>query len=121
MSEWKEKPPKGEAGMSETDLMVLEDIQSRIYTLRGVQVMLDSDLAVCYGVEVRRLNEQVKRNKERFPEAFCFQLADDDMDILKSQIATSSDVRNLKSQFATSRWGGRRTKPYAFTEQEKVA
>ena len=87
-----------------SELMVIDDIQSRIHTIHGVQVMLDSDLAECYGVEVRRLNEQVKRNIERFPEMFCFQLTGDDMKI-------------LKSQFATASWGGRRTKPYAFTEQ----
>ncbi|MCK4614211.1 MAG: ORF6N domain-containing protein [Thermoplasmata archaeon] len=85
-------------------MMPIEDLQSQIYSIRGVQVMLDSDLAVCYGVEVKRLNEQVKRNIERFPESFRFQLND-------------SEITNLKSQFATSRWGGRRTRPYAFTEQ----
>ena len=105
------------ADTGKQELMVIDDIQSRIHTIRGVQVMLDSDLAECYGVEVRRLNEQVKRNIERFPEMFCFQLTGDDMEILKSQIATSNGSQNLKSQFATAGWGGRRTKPYAFTEQ----
>ena len=67
--------------------------------------MLSTDLAVLYGVPARRLNEQVKRNRERFPEDFMFQLTRDEWRILKSQIATSS-------------WGGaRRTPPYAFTEQ----
>jgi len=79
--------------------------------------MLDSDLAKLYGVEVKRLNEQVKRNIERFPESFCFQLTGSEMEILISKIGTSSDDRISKSQFATSSWGGRRTKPYAFTEQ----
>lgn len=93
--------------MSSNELMVIEDIQSKIFTIRGLQVMLDADLAICYGVEVRRLNEQVKRNKDRFPESFCFQLSDDEVEILKSQIVTSNNSSNLKSQFATSSWGGR--------------
>lgn len=99
------------------ELMRIDDIQSRIHTIRDVQVMLDTDLAVCYGVEVRRLNEQVRRNKRRFPESFCFQLSKDELEILRSQLATASGSSNLKSQLATSSWGGRRTKPYAFTEQ----
>jgi len=66
--------------------------------------MIDNDLADIYGVEVKRLNEQVKRNTERFPTEFCFQLSEEER-------------QNLKSQYATSSWGGRRTKPYAFTEQ----
>jgi hypothetical protein len=65
--------------------------------------MLDSDLAELYGVETKRLNEQVKRNIDRFPEDFMFQL-------------TEPEFENLKSQIATSSWGGRRTLPYAFTE-----
>ena len=92
------------AAAGQQELVLIENIQSRIHTIRGVQVMLDSDLAEYYGVKVRRLNEQVKRNIERFPEMFCFQLTDEDMII-------------LKSQFATASWGGRQTKPYAFTEQ----
>lgn len=107
----------GESGMTGSELIINKEIQSRIYTIRGIQVMLDVDLAELYDVEVRRLNEQVKRNVERFPESFRFQLTDSDMEILKSQVMTSSDGKNLKSQFATSSWGGRRTKPYVFTEQ----
>lgn len=81
-------------------------IESKIFTLREEQVMLDRDLADMYRVEVKRLNEQVKRNRERFPENFMFQL-------------TKSEWENLKSQFATSssEHGGRRYLPYAFTEQ----
>lgn len=74
-----------------------------IYQVRGYQVMLDSDLARLYGVDTRRLNEQVKRNLERFPEDFMFQLS-------------KEEVQNLMSQFATSSWGGTRKQPYAFTE-----
>jgi len=108
---------KDEAGMNGNELIQLEDIQTRIHTIRGVQVMLDSDLAELYGVEVKRLNEQVKRNIERFPESFCFQLNDSEMHILISQIVISNNKINLKSQIATSSWGGRRTNTYVFTEQ----
>jgi len=76
---------------------------NKIYELRGLKVMLDSDLAELYGVETKRLNEQVARNPDRFPEDFMFQLTDDEW-------------LNLKSQFATSSWGGRRKLPYVFTE-----
>ena len=82
--------------------------------------MLDSDLAFLYGVETRRLNEQVKRNIERFPDDFMFQLTKEEFDFLKSQFALSNitdsqDIKNLKSQIAISRWGGTRKLPYAFT------
>ena len=96
-------------------------IQGKIATVRGVQVMLDRDLAELYGVPTKRLNEQVKRNRRRFPANFMFQLSGEDMESLRSQIATSNvkgrDVpESLKSQFATSKRGGARYKPYAFTE-----
>ena len=96
-------------------------IQSRILTIRGVQVMLDSDLAFLYGVTTKRLNEQVKRNIARFPERFMFRLTADDMTCLRSQIATSNDAGTsadtpLRSQIATSKRGGVRYLPYAFTE-----
>ena len=82
--------------------------------------MLDSDLAFLYGVETRRLNEQVKRNIERFPDDFMFQLTKEEFVFLKSQFAMSNitdsqDIKNLKSQIAISRWGGTRKLPYAFT------
>ncbi|HUU41682.1 MAG TPA: ORF6N domain-containing protein [Desulfatiglandales bacterium] len=116
--------------MTENPIMKNGDIQSRIYTIRDVQVMLDIDLAEFYGVEVKRLNEQVKRNIERFPQEFSFQLTAEENNALRSQfvtleesktmkskIVTSNGKTNLKSQYATSSWGGRRTAPYAFTEQ----
>ena len=78
-------------------------IQGKIVTVRGVQVMLDRDLAELYGVPTKRLNEQVKRNRRRFPANFMFQLSGEDMESLRSQIATSKR-------------GGVRYKPYAFTE-----
>ena len=81
-----------------------EKILEKILLLRGQKVMLDRDLAEMYGVEVKRLNEAVKRNATRFPEDFMFQLA-------------QNEWRNLKSQIATSSWGGVRKPPYAFTEQ----
>ena len=83
-------------------------IEERIFTIRGKQVMIDKDLALLYGVETKRLNEQVKRNIERFPEDFMFQLTMEEY-----QIITRMDLR---SQFATSSWGGTRKLPYAFTE-----
>jgi hypothetical protein len=73
--------------------------------VRGEKVILDSDLAALYGVETRRLNEQVRRNIEKFPDDFMFQLTKDEFDNLKSQIATSS-----------SGWGGRRKAPLVYTE-----
>jgi len=81
-----------------------ELISSKIFVIRDKKVMLDEDLAELYDVETKRLNEQIKRNIARFPEDFMFQLSQKEFDI-------------LKSQFATSSWGGRRKLPYAFTEQ----
>ena len=94
------------------DSSPLLPIESLIHVIRGQQVMLDSDLAQLYGVETRRLNEQVKRNIERFPKYFMFQLTKDEISNLMSQNATSS----LKSQNVISSWGGSRKLPYAFTE-----
>lgn len=78
-------------------------IAQRILVLRGQRVLLDSDLAALYGVTARRLNEQVRRNRARFPEDFAFY-----MDI--------NEIRILKSQFATSSWGGKRKPPLTFNE-----
>ena len=97
-----------------------DKIQRRIFMMRGVQVMLDRDLAELYGVPVKRLNEQVRRNLNRFPDSFMFQLSTAEFANLKSQIATSNlgdDLGNLKSQIATSSWGGVRKAPKVFTEQ----
>ena len=76
----------------------ITQIEARIFMIRGQKVMLDEDLAALYGIETKRLNEQVRRNNERFPEDFMFQLTADELAALKSQIVTSS----LRSQFATS-------------------
>ena len=98
---------KGERGMVGKKSLVVSESIERILTIRGQKVMLDADLAELYGVETRRLNEQVRRNSERFPEDFMFQL-------------TGEEFANLKSQFATSSWGGRRKLPYAFTEHGAI-
>lgn len=98
---------EGKAGKVVTNCDQLSDtidIQPMIKVIRGQQVMLDSDLSALYGVETRRLNEQVKRNIERFPDDFMFKLRKEELD-------------NLMSQNATSSWGGTRKLPYAFTEQ----
>lgn len=88
-----------------------------VLSARGERVLLDVDLAHLYGVETKRLNEAVKRNRERFPEDFMFQLTDNEIDALRSQIATSSSARSqLDAQF-TRQHGGRRGRPYVFTEQ----
>lgn len=78
-------------------------IENQILEIRGFKVIVDTDLAILYEVETKRLNEQVKRNLDRFPKDFMFQLTDEEFSI-------------LRSQFATSSWGGRRYPPYVFTE-----
>ncbi len=92
---------------TETALVTIDIIERKIYVVREQKVMLDSDLATLYGVETRVLNQAIKRNIERFPEDFMFQL-------------TVEEFENLKSQFVTSslgNYGGRRKLPYVFTEQ----
>ncbi len=79
-------------------------IETKIYEIRGQKVMLDFDLAEMYQVETKNLNKAVKRNIERFPEDFMFQL-------------TSEEMSNLRFQIGTSSWGGTRYLPFAFTEQ----
>ena len=91
----------------------IEDLKSRIYIVRGQQVMLDRDLAELYGVETKRLNEAVRRNIDRFPDDFRFQLSNLEVKALMSQMVMVADLR---SQIATSSWGGTRYKPYVFTE-----
>lgn len=94
------------------ELLSTDSICNRVYTIRGQQVMLDYDLAEIYGYEVKRLNEQVKRNKNRFPEDFMFQLTRMEVDFVKSQNATSRNLNLFEGQD-----GGNRKLPYAFTEQ----
>ena len=91
----------------------LQKVEDGIHLIRGQRVMLDSDLAEIYRVTTKRLNEQLKRNRDRFPNDFAFQLTKDEVAALRSQIATSS----LRSQIATSnKRGGRRYLPWVFTE-----
>lgn len=105
-----------------TDLQL---IQSKIFEIRGQRVMLDSDLAAMYGVETRVLNQAVKRNIERFPEDFMFQLTKGEFEILKSQIVTSKSTDNQMADALTSqivilksgRGQHKKFMPYAFTEQ----
>ena len=87
--------------------LVESGVEKMIQVIRGKQVLLDRDLASLYGVETKRINEQVKRNIERFPEDFCFQLNATEHNLLRSQLATTK----------TETRGGRQYFPYAFTEQ----
>ncbi|MCK4401987.1 ORF6N domain-containing protein [bacterium] len=87
-----------------TSLILQERIEKKIFLIREKKVMLGQDIAKLYEVEPRVLIQAVKRNKERFPKDFMFQL-------------TRQELTNLKSQFVISSWGGMRTPPYAFTEQ----
>lgn len=110
--------------------MPKEIIENKVYIIRGQRVMLDKDLAWLYDVETKVLNQAVKRNPERFPEDFMFQLTKEEWENLKSQIVTSKNDETLISQFAisnsdekvlkkianTTGWGGVRKLPYAFTE-----
>ena len=107
-----------------------DSIRNRIYEVRGVKVMLDRDLAEMYEVETKMLNRQVKRNIERFPPDFMFQLTEREWEFLRCQTVTSNDSLRvqdgmldencqeiLKCQNGTSSWGGVRRPPFAFTEQ----
>lgn len=81
-----------------------ESLINKIHVINGIKVMLDSELTEFYQVETKRINEHVKRNEERFPEDFMFQLSNEQWE-------------NLRSKNTTSSWGGRRSLPYVFTEQ----
>lgn len=94
---------------SKNSVVPVESIEQCILSLRGYRVMLDSDLAGIYGVTTKRLNEQVRRNLERFPEDFMFQLTAEETESLRSHFATSNSGR-----------GGRRYLPYVFTEHGAV-
>ncbi|MGH8315966.1 MAG: ORF6N domain-containing protein [Steroidobacterales bacterium] len=83
------------------------NITALVRSIRGRRVLLDADLAALYRVTTKRLNEQVKRNRQRFPDDFAFAL-------------TGAEFRDLKSQIATSSWGGRRKLPFAFTEHGAI-
>ena len=107
------------AKVESSSIQPLENIENLIHVIRGKQVMLDVDLARLYGVETKRLNEQVKRNIERFPEDFMFQLTREEAESSRSQFATLNEDGELsRSQFATLNGRGHNIKhlPYAFTE-----
>ena len=97
----------------------LERVEKMIFLVRGHKVMLDSDLAELYRVQTKSLNLAVRRNKDRFPEDFCFQLSKEEYEALRFQIGMPKREEGLRFQFETSnsRRGGRRYLPYVFTEQ----
>ena len=95
-------------------LVAIDAITSRILVIRGQKVMLDAGLAALYGVTTKRLNEQLRRNLDRFPPDFVFQLTVQEVGYLRSQIATSSADPRQRA------WGGRRYAPYAFTEHGAI-
>jgi len=97
--------------MLDTTLLATSPLEARILEFRGQKVMIDADLAELYGVTTKRLNEQVRRNIERFPQDFMFQLSAEEFDCLRSQIATSN---------SPAARGGRRHLPYAFTEHGAI-
>lgn len=94
------------------DLLPLETVTQRIVLLRGQKVLLDSDLAALYGVPTKRFNEQVKRNLDRFPADFMFQLTEEEFAALRSHFATSNEQPAGR--------GGRRYLPYVFTEHGAI-
>src|SRR5580692_3011749 len=99
-------------------MQIIRSIQNRIYEIRGERVMLDRDLAALYETETKVFNQAVKRNIDRFPEDFMFQLTKEEYDGLSLQIETLEKGQSLRSQFVTSNSrGGARYLPYAFTEQ----
>jgi ORF6N domain len=103
-------PSKGQEGEEpQVALVPVERVERSILLIRGEKVILDADLADLYGVTTKRLNEQVRRNPDRFPRDFMFQLTPEELAILRSQFATSR-----------SGWGGRRYPPFAFTEHGAI-
>jgi len=99
--------PQSPVQIKESETTAIDQIQSRILVVRGIRVILDSELARLYDASTKRLNEQVRRNPKRFPPDFCFQL-------------TRQEVANLRSQIATSSYGGRRYLPFVFTEHGAI-
>jgi hypothetical protein len=97
---------------------IIQSLQNRIYEIRGQRVMLDRDLASLYEIETKFLNLAVKRNIERFPPDFMFQLTKEESELLRLQLATLKSQEPLRLQIATSKGkGGNRYLPYVFTEQ----
>ena len=102
--------PERFAGMSPRTPPGIERIESRIYVIRGQKVVLDADLADLYGVTTKRFNEQVRRNRQRFPSDFMFQITNQEDSVLRSQFATSNKPGS----------GGRRYRPFVFTEHGAI-
>ena len=99
-------------------MQIIQSIQNRIYEIRGERVMLDFDLAQLYEVETKVLNQAVKRNLQRFPEDFMFRLTIAEWEMMRSDVFTIKDnTPLLRSQIVTSKVGGTRYMPFAFTEQ----
>ena len=99
-------------------MQVLQSIQNRIYEIRSERVILDFDIAKIYETDTKRINEAVRRNKERFPSDFMFQLTKFEYNSIRFQIEAQENIGNsLRSQSATSNRGGNRYMPFAFTEQ----
>lgn len=98
--------------------MSLQIIQNKIFDVRGQRIMLDYDLTELYEVETKRINEQVRRNKDRFPEDFMFRITVKEWQTIRSQIATASENEGMRSQNVTASQNKRNTNvtPYAFTE-----
>ena len=102
-------------------MQIIQSIQNRIYEIRGERVMLDFDLTSLYEVEIRIINQAVKRNGKRFPLDFIFQLSKEEYEVLKFQIATLESLNSLTSQIVTLKTGRgqhRKFMPFAFTEQD---
>ncbi len=99
-------------------MKIIQSNQNRIYEIRGQKVMLDFDLALLYEVETKRINEQVKRNLDRFPLDFMFRLTPKEWEFIRSQNATASENEGMRSQNATASQKKRNINitPYAFTE-----
>jgi phage regulator Rha-like protein len=98
-------------------MQIIKSIQNRIYEIRGERVILDRDLAALYETETKALNLAVKRNLKRFPSDFMFQLTKEEFEALRFQIETLENSNSLRLQNETSKRGGTRYMPYAFTEQ----
>ena len=99
-----------ESKLEVQNVLTNEDIKKLIYTIRGKQVMLDSDVAMLYNYETKKINQAVKRNIDRFPERFCFQLTEEELEIMWSQIVTTSKLEDNK-------YRSKKYLPYVFTEQ----
>ncbi len=99
-------------------MQIIQSIQNRIFEIRGERVMLDVDLALLYEVETKVLNQAVKRNSKRFPDDFMFRLTNEEWQLIQTHSITAFESTiTLRSQIVTSKMGGTRYMPFAFTEQ----